>query len=68
VITETAVSDRTPLREILRADLSAAVTKATRCGLGRVQVIADMLTFCDELCANAVEAGDDMTPLAGLLE
>ena len=62
------VFDRTVQREMFRSDLSAAVTKATTlCGLGRVQVISDMLEFADELCQIAEAEGDDLSSLQGLL-
>jgi hypothetical protein len=60
--------DRTVSRESFRADLSAVATKANlQRGLSRVQVISDMLHFCNELCEAAEAEGDDMSPLAGLL-
>ena len=60
--------DRTVQREMFRADLSAAVTKATAlCGLSRAQTISDMLHFANELCEAADADGEDLSPLQGLL-
>jgi hypothetical protein len=62
------VLDRTARRESFRADLSAAANKATQQrGLSRVQTISDILHFTNELCEIAIEEGDDMTPLQGLV-
>jgi hypothetical protein len=59
--------DRTVWREQFRTDLSVAVTKAEQRGISRVQAIADMLEFCNELCEAAEADGESLEPLQGLL-
>lgn len=64
---ESAITDKTPVREKFWTDISVAITNATQLGIPRVTIIADMLSAADNIAQICEQEGDDMSSLEGLL-
>jgi hypothetical protein len=65
---ESIGTDRTPLREKLWRELGSATYDAVSFGLPRAVVIATMLEIANGICETAVENGEDLSALEGLLQ